>query len=209
MGGLWDEEGEWVVDFLKRHGLRPGHTLLEVGCGSLSAASRLLPYMDQSKYWGYEKSMELFLAGTQLELPRLGVRPELGHFMVNDDFDFSDAPHPFQFAIASSLFRRLSLNSVARCIAAVVKTMTPDGRFYATWVDNPNPYRFDAITWPNGTKTYGDREPFHYSFEILAGIVEAVGGRAERVDDPSHPRRESVMLITRRAAHEGPPCDRR
>jgi hypothetical protein len=206
---LWDEEGDWVFAFLRSHGLRPEHTLLEVGCGSLSAASRLLPYMRPSFYWGYEKSIDLYIAGAQIELPRLGLRAELGHFMVNDDFDFSEAPHDFQFGIASSLFRRLSLNSVARCIAAVVKRLTPDGRFYATWVDNPDPQRFGKIEGANGVTTYSDREPFHYSFDIIAGIVEAVGGRAERIDDTSHPRGESVMLITRRAVDEGPPCDSR
>ena len=42
-GGHWDEEGAWVFDFLRRQGLRPDHYMLDVGCGSLSAASRLLP----------------------------------------------------------------------------------------------------------------------------------------------------------------------
>ena len=39
----------------RRQGLRPEHCVLDVGCGSLSAAIRLLPYMERSHYWGYEK----------------------------------------------------------------------------------------------------------------------------------------------------------
>jgi ABC-type polysaccharide/polyol phosphate transport system ATPase subunit len=199
-GGLWQEEGEWIFDFLKRQGLRPEHGLLEVGCGSLSAASHLLRYMHPSHYWGYEKSLDLYVAGAHIELPRVGLRAELGHFIVNDDFDLSEAIPAFHYAIASSLFRRLTLNSIARCIASVVKRLTPDGRFYVTWADNPDPRQFDAITWPNGSRTYSDREPFHYSFDLIAALVEAVGGRAERIDDTSHPRGESVMMITRRSA---------
>jgi ABC-type polysaccharide/polyol phosphate transport system ATPase subunit len=197
-GGRWDEEGAWIFDFLQRHGLRPEHYLLEVGCGSLSAASRLLRFMEPSHYWGFEKSIELFIAGSQVELPRAGVKPELGHFIVNDDFDLSEALHPFDLAIAGSLFRRLPLNSIARCLAAVVGKLTPGGRFYATWPDNPEPRNFEPLVHPDGTRTYSDREPFHYSFEILAGIVEAVGGRVSRVQDDSHPRGESIMEITRR-----------
>lgn len=90
-----------------------------------------------------------------------------------------------------------------------MKRLAPDGRFYATWVDNPDPQQFGTLTSPNGVTTYSDREPFHYSFAILAGLVDAVGGRAERIDDGSHPRGESVMVITRRAVDEGPPCDSR
>jgi ABC-type polysaccharide/polyol phosphate transport system ATPase subunit/SAM-dependent methyltransferase len=196
-GGRWEEEGAWVFDFLRRQGLRPDQFVLDVGCGSLSAASRLLPFMMQSHYWGFEKNIELYVAGVQIELPRAGVRPELGHFIVNDDFDFSEAPFVFDMAIASSLFRRLSLNSVARCIAAVVCKLAPDGRFYVTWPDNPDPLDAKPIVQPDGATTFFDREPFHYSFPVLAGLAQAVGAHATLLDDRSHPRGEAVMMITR------------
>jgi ABC-type polysaccharide/polyol phosphate transport system ATPase subunit len=199
-GGLWDEEGAWVFDFLRRQGLKPEHFILEVGCGSLSAASRLLPYMQPSHYWGFEKNIELFIAGCQIELPRVGVRAERGHFIVNETFDLSESPHSFDFAIASSLFRRLSLNNVARCIASVVRKLTPDGRFFVTWADDPDPAITEPVVRRDGSKTYSDREPFHYSFALLSAIVEAAGGRAERIDDPSHPRGDAVMAITKRGA---------
>jgi ABC-type polysaccharide/polyol phosphate transport system ATPase subunit/SAM-dependent methyltransferase len=194
-GGFWVEEGAWVFDFLLRQGLQPTQYVLDVGCGSLSAASHLLRYMEPSHYWGFEKNIELFIAGCQIELPRAGLRPELGHFIVNDDFDLSDSPYAFDLAIASSLFRRLTLNSVARTIAAVVRKLAPGGRFYATWPDSPAHASFDPIVRPDGSTTYSDREPFHYSFEMLAALAEVVGARAERLDDRSHPRGESVMVI--------------
>jgi SAM-dependent methyltransferase len=199
-GGQWTEEGAWVFDFLRRQGLRPDHYMLDVGCGSLSAASRLLKYMEPSHYWGFEKNIELFIAGSQIELPRAGVRVELGHFIVNDDFDLSEAPHGFDLAIASSLFRRLPLNSVARAIAGVVRALAPGGRFYATWPDSPSASSFEPIVWANGTTTYSDREPFHYSFSMLAALADVVGAHAERVDDTTHPRGEAVMVITRAGA---------
>jgi ABC-type polysaccharide/polyol phosphate transport system ATPase subunit len=196
-GGLWEEEGAWVFDFLRRQGLRPGHYVLDVGCGSLSAASRLLPHMEQSHYWGFEKNIELFLAGSQIELPRAGVRPERGHFIVNDDFDFSDATHPFDLAIASSLFRRLPLNSVARAIAAVVKSLAPGGRFFATFAEAPSDASFEPIVRAGGVTTYPEREPYHYSYAMLAALGDVVGARGARVDDTTHPRGESVMVFTR------------
>jgi ABC-type polysaccharide/polyol phosphate transport system ATPase subunit len=197
-GGRWSEEGGWVFEFLQRQGLRPDQYVLEVGCGSLSAASRLLAFMQPHHYWGFEKSIELYIAGAHIELPRAGVRAELGHFIVNDDFDLSEARHPFDLAITSSLFRRLGLNSIARAIASVIRSLAPNGRFYATWPEHPGPDGFEPMVHADGTTTYSDREPFHYSFAMLAAVVEAVGGRAERLDDRSHPRGESIMVITRR-----------
>jgi ABC-type polysaccharide/polyol phosphate transport system ATPase subunit len=196
-GGVWEEEGAWVFDFLRRQGLLSSHYVLDVGCGSLSAASRLLPYMEQSHYWGFEKNIELFLAGSQIELPRAGVRPERGHFIVNDDFDFSDATHPFDLAIASSLFRRLPLNSVARAIAAVVKSLAPGGRFFATFAEAPGDATFEPIVQRGGITTYPEREPYHYSYAMLAALGDVVGARSARVDEPGHPRGESVMVFTR------------
>ncbi len=196
-GGYWAEEGLWVSEFLKRQGLRPDHYVLDVGCGSLSAAVHLLRYMEPRHYWGFERNMELFVAGAQIELPRAGISVELGHYLSNENFDLSKAPHRFDLAIASSLFRGLPLNTVARAIASVVKSLAPGGRFYATWVDNADPTNFEPIVGKNGVTTYSDREPYHYTFDMLAALARIVGARAERLDDHSHPRGESVMVLTR------------
>ena len=195
-GGRWDEQGTWVFEFLRAQGLRPDHYVLDVGCGSLAAAARLLPFMEQSHYWGFEKNVELFTAGVQIELPRLGVRPERGHFVVNDEFDLSSIPHTFDLAIANSLVRRLPLNSIARCFAAVLRTLAPHGRFFVTWPE-PGADPFAAHVQPDGASTASDREPYHYPFELLAEIARVAGGRAERLADTSHPRGESIMVIIR------------
>jgi ABC-2 type transport system ATP-binding protein len=194
-GGDWAREGDWVVETLHRHGLRPDQYVLEVGCGSLAAARALLKTMDQSHYWGYERNRELFDAGVTIELPGAGVRAERGHFVVNDDFDFSGVPHRFSLGIASAQVRHLPLNRIARLIASVVRHLAPGGRFILTWPDNPDPGRFDPIRQPDGTLTYPDREPYHYAFEVLARICETLGATAERIHDTSHPRGEAVMLI--------------
>jgi ABC-type polysaccharide/polyol phosphate transport system ATPase subunit/SAM-dependent methyltransferase len=184
-GGDWNQAGAWTFDFLRRQGLTPSSYLLEVGCGSMGAATRLLPFMEQSHYWGFEKNVELFVAGVQIELPRAGIKPQRGHFIVNDDFDLSEAPHEFDLAIASGVLRRLSLNTIARAFAAVIHKLAPGGRFFVSW-----PEAGAALPPP-------DREPYAYSFDLLARIAETAGGRAERVQDSSHPRGESLMVITR------------
>jgi ABC-type polysaccharide/polyol phosphate transport system ATPase subunit/SAM-dependent methyltransferase len=195
-GGRWEEEGAWVFDFLRRQGLRPDQYVLDVGCGSLAAAARLLPFMDQSHYWGFEKNAELFVAGVQIELPRAGVRAERGHFIVNDDFDLSSSPHAFDLAIASSLLRRLPLNAIARCFASVIRKLAPGGRFFVAFAE-PGTDPFAPRVQSDGTTTQGDRPPYHYDFGVLARLAELAGGRAERLPDGSHPRGDSIVAITR------------
>jgi ABC-type polysaccharide/polyol phosphate transport system ATPase subunit/SAM-dependent methyltransferase len=192
------DQGAWVFDFLRRQGLQPSNYVLDVGCGSLPAAIHLLPYMEQSHYWGFDRNVELFVAGVQVELPKAGVRPERGHFVLNEDFDLTEIPHTFDFAFSTLFLRRLSLNSIARCFASVVRKLSPGGRFYVTWTNVDEADAFTAKHWPDGSTTWPDREPFHYTFEMLAGIAELTGGRAERLADDSHPRGERVLVIVRR-----------
>jgi len=196
IGGKWREGGEWQLEFLRAQGLQPSDFVLDVGCGSMAGARVMLPFMDQHRYWGYEKDRRLFEAGVAIELARANVRPERGHLIVNDWFDLSESPHRFRFAIANGFWSRLPLNAIARCVKAVLKKLEPGGRFYATWYDNPDVSNFDPIVHADGPTTYPDMEPYHYSYEVLAAVCKALGTRVTRVGGTAHPRGESVMLMT-------------
>jgi len=197
IGGKWRESGEWQLQFLREQGLQTHDYVLDVGCGSLAGARVMLPIMDEHRYWGYEKDRRLFEAGVAIELVRANVRPERGHLIVNDWFDLSECPHEFRFAIANGFWARLPLNSIGRSVAAVLRKLEPGGRFYATWYDNPDARNFEPMVHAAAPTTYPDMEPYHYPYEVLAGVIRAVGGHVTRVADCTHPRGESIMLITR------------
>ncbi len=199
IGGKWRESGEWQLAFLRGQGLEARDFVIDVGCGSLSGARVMLPFMDEHRYWGYEKDRRLFEAGVAIELVRANVRPERGHMIVNDWFDLSESPHLFTFAIANGFWSRLPINSIARCVASVLKKLEPGGRFYATWFDNPDAASFEPIVHASAPTTYPDMEPYHYSYDMLAGVIRALGGNVTRIQDATHPRGESIMLITHAA----------
>jgi ABC-type polysaccharide/polyol phosphate transport system ATPase subunit/SAM-dependent methyltransferase len=203
-GGTWRESGDWQLEFLRRQGLQPHQFVLDVGMGSLSAARVMLPFMEEHHYWGFEIDRRLFEAGVTIELVRAGVRPERGHMIVNDWFDFSESPHRFTFAIANGFWSRLTLNQIARCTASVLKSLEPGGRFFVTWRENPDPLNFDPIVHERGATTYPDMAPFHYPFGVLSKLTDALGGTAARVADATHPRGESIMVITKNPAFVPP-----
>jgi ABC-2 type transport system ATP-binding protein/lipopolysaccharide transport system ATP-binding protein len=203
-GGSWRESGQWQLEFLERHGLEPHHFVLDVGMGSLSGARVMLPFMHEHRYWGFEIDRRLFEAGVTIELVRAGVRPERGHMIVNDWFDFSESPHRFTFAIANGFWSRLTLNQIARCTASVLKSLEPGGRFFVTLRENPDPLNFDPIVHERGATTYADMAPFHYSFGVLSALTAALGGTAARMADATHPRGESIMVITKNPAFGAP-----
>jgi SAM-dependent methyltransferase len=195
-GGKWAEGGEWAFELLKREGLQATDQVFDVGCGGLAVGRHLLRFLESGHYWGFDANQALILAGITMELPRVGVSSERGHYLFNQEFDLSSGPHGVRFAVSEGFFSRLPLNRIARCIAAVTRRLAPGGRFYATWLENHDPGMFDPIA-RDGFTTFPDAEPYHYPFAMIASICEAIGARAERVDaSPSHPRGESLMVIT-------------
>jgi ABC-type polysaccharide/polyol phosphate transport system ATPase subunit/SAM-dependent methyltransferase len=198
VGGSWDTTGALQLDFLRSQGLRPEHYLLDVGCGSLRAGVRLIPYLEPGHYLGLDSSQELIKAGLEIELPRIGGDRRNAVFVINDRFDLTSLP-PIDFAIAHALFPFVSLNVVALCIASVVRKLAPGGRFYATYFENPDVARAEPVVHPGGTTTYADIEPYHVSFELLAQICQAAGAQAERIGAWGHPGGQMMACITRKA----------
>ena len=142
-----------------------------------------------------ERNRALLDAGLRIELPRVKLPPGDGLFIASETFDLDESPFDFDFAIASSLFMHLPFNSVARCIVSVVARLTPGGSFFATYFDSADPTRFEPVTRASGLVTYADREPFHYSVDLIRTICTAVGATVEPLDDRTHPRGESVLHI--------------
>ena len=65
-----------------------------------------------------------------------------------------------------------------------------------SYQENPDPESFHPIVHPSGITTYPDGYPYHYDFQTLARVAEAVGARAERIGDWGHPRHLVMMVIT-------------
>ena len=102
-----------------------------------------------------------------------------------------------ELAVADSLLPYRPFNTVARCIASVVRMLGPNGRFYATWFENPNPANFEPIVQPGGITTFPDTEPYHYPFALIANVCEAIGATVERAASTGHPGGESLLVISR------------
>jgi hypothetical protein len=148
-------EPPWTLTFLLGEGLQPHHRVLEITCGTFVESRGLAAYVGPERYQ---------------------------HWEVNAPD--ADSLRPFDYAIASPLLSRVSLNAVARCVAVAMRAMQPGARLYATWLDDPDP------------STVPDAPPFHYPFDLLSNLGRALGAEVTRVvPGDSHPQDESVLLI--------------
>ena len=205
VGGMWEEIGKLQFDFLVGQGLRPEHYLLDVGCGSLRGGVHFVGYLQAGHYFGIDISKELLDAGRE-ELNGYKLAHKRPILVQMDNFDFTKLNQKFDFALAQSVFTHLPLNSIIRCIINIGKVLVEEGRFYATFFENPQgkfnlePVIHSRVDGPD-FPTYFDKDPYHYDFETFKSICERTNLRVEYIGGWGHPRDQRMMVfINERAA---------
>jgi SAM-dependent methyltransferase len=173
-GSAWERGAGRVYEFLRDAGLEPAHFLLDIGCGSLRAGSRLIPYLEPGHYVGVDRDAGLIEAGLAREIPADVASAKRPRLEVMDDFAFDRLGRRFDFAIAYYVFPALALNSIMRCLVGVGRVLAPDGRFYATFFENPDKRNLEPIQRPGALSLY-DAPPYHYDVATLACACRGTG----------------------------------
>src|SRR4030042_2800103 len=197
IGGMWDEIGQLQFDFLVKNGLKPGHKLLDIGCGSLRGGVHFIRYLENGNYFGIDKEQWLLDAATYQEIPRYGLNDKTIHLIQRDDFDFSVFNVTFDYAIAQSVFTHLPWNSILRCLVNVEKVLKNDGKFYATFFeDKTGEHQTESITHqPGGITTYPDKDPFHYKFDVFLDLAKRALLEVKYIGDWNHSRNQMMMVF--------------
>ena len=202
VGGLWDEIGQLQFDFLVRQGLQPHHSLLDVGCGSLRGGVHFIRYLEPGHYVGIDRDAALLAAGRDVELDAATLGAKQPLLVEMRDFQFGTLGRAYDYALAQSVFTHLPLNQIMRCLVNMGQVLNPDGRFFATFFENPHGRaHVEPINRPNqvgrAITTFYDADPFHYTFETMAWASEGTGLRAEHLGDWQHPRGQRMLMFHR------------
>jgi SAM-dependent methyltransferase len=180
----WRRIGRLQVDYLKEHGLRPQHHVLEIGCGNLRAGWRLIKYLRPGHYYGVDISPDVILAaqdtvaaqGLAAKVPHLTVVRDMAYAFLPDDY--------FDVVHAHSVFSHCPLDVIEDCFAHIGRIMKRDAFFDFTF------YRSDD-------KDYGRlREEFRYRVETLTATAERHGFHAQLMEDWEGRHVQSKMRLT-------------
>ena len=140
VGGVtwrWEHGGNAQLKFLKQQGLRPHHTFLDVGCGSLRAGRKLVDYLEPGHYYGVDANRSILQAGYDVELTdEQRARLPVENLRANDRFN-ADFGVGFDYAIAQSVFTHVSLNHMRLCLHRLSSVMKPGGVFFASFMQQP------------------------------------------------------------------------
>lgn len=202
VGGLWNELGALQHDFLIAEGLRPSDRVIDIGCGSLRAGVRLVPFLHPGHYFGIELLPELLDAGYEREIVPAGLAGRLprANLVATGDFDLSAFPVVFQYGIAQSVFTHLPLGFLGRCLRAVADRFTSTGRLYVTFFQAPEILPASAEFRPeNGPLTHPDRDPYHHKLSAIAREVAPIEKWSmSLIGEWGHPRGQRMLKFTRR-----------
>jgi len=204
VGGFWNEIGKHQFNFLVKQGLKPEHYLLDVGCGSLRAGVHFIRYLKEGHYFGIDKNQKLLDAGRDIEIKRYALQSKKFTLLQTDEFDFSSLNQKFDYAIAQSVFTHIRINSMIMCLLKIEKVLVKQGKFYATFGENPQgKFNLEPIEChpTTGEKiiTYFDKDPFHYDFGTFQWICEGTNLKVEYLGSWGHPRGtdSKMMLFTK------------
>lgn len=196
VGDLWDELGSLQFNFLVSNGLKPNHTLIDIGCGSLRGGVRFVPYLDPANYYGVDISKALLRAGYEREIVPAGLADRLpaSNLRSTSDFDISWPEVLFDYGLAQSLFTHLPLSLTERCLTVTRQRFAPNGLFFATFFTAPA----GAAVWQHaigGKKSYSDRDPFHFTPGQIGDVAEDCGWKMQWVGDWAHPRDQQMCVF--------------
>jgi GT2 family glycosyltransferase/Flp pilus assembly protein TadD/SAM-dependent methyltransferase len=198
VGGLWDEVGRLQFNFLKDQGLRPFHSLVDVGCGALRGGLHFIRYLNPGHYFGIDMNTSLIEAAYK-ELKQASLQEKKPTLLINEAFEMVRFQVAFDFAIAVSVFTHLPMNHIIRCLTEIKKVLKPAGIFYATFFEAPGQAFTGNISHDKGgVVTHYDSDPFHYAVDEMAYMASIAGLKVEFIGEWNHPRNQKMLSFTRK-----------
>lgn len=182
----WLALGRMQFDYLVGHGLRPGHRMLDIGCGNLRGGWRFIDHLDAGDYYGIDISPDILISAKKT-LTERGLQDKLPHLTLTGDLtlDFLPSGH-FDVVHAHSVFSHSPLEVIEECLANVGRVLSEQGFFDFT---------FDRT---EGTEHQVLREDFYYRTETLVNLARKHGLHARFMADwETRPHGQSKIRVSR------------
>jgi SAM-dependent methyltransferase len=163
VGGSWEKMGKHQFRFLKAQGLKPHHTFLDIGCGTLRGGRHFIRYLDAGNYVGMDISPKaLEYAHDLVNQENLWEKTPSLILNAGKDLKFEElGGRRFDFLLAQSVFSHLKGEHISECFAHLNRVMNPGSIFFFTFFDE------DSFAVKSSLKEFG--YPFSF-FESLAKV---------------------------------------
>ncbi len=198
VGGFWEVLGQLQFDFMKAQGLKPGHKLLDIGCGCLRGGVKFIPYLNKGNYYGIDIN-ESLLSAAEWEIKTANLESKTPNLLLNSGFDLGKFGVKFDYMISISVFTHLPSNIILRCLKRVAENLTQEGKYFSTFFISQKSLELNPLRHqPGDITTHFDQDPFHYSFEEVNDMASKCGLSAVLIGAWEHPRAQQMVMFEKK-----------
>jgi SAM-dependent methyltransferase len=130
---LYDTLGRHQFELLLSFALRPEHSLLDIGCGSLRVGKFFIPYLRPGNYFRTEPNRRAVAEGVGHNLDAAILIERRPTFSHDSDFRLAVFGRKFDFLLAHSIFTHASQNQIRACFQQARMVMSAQSLFFANY----------------------------------------------------------------------------
>jgi SAM-dependent methyltransferase len=148
----YDVNAAMMFNLLTTLGLRGGHKLLDIGCGSLRNGRLLIPYLEAGNYVGFEPNRWLVEEAIRTEIGADIVRLKKSRFFYSTSPDDLDPTLRFDYAFANAIFVHGPLSLFQSWITKTSQCLNDNGVFLASFHVGDEDHKGDSWLYPGHTQ---------------------------------------------------------
>lgn len=179
----WNSVGKMQLERLQRYGLKPHHTVFDLGCGTLRGGRHVIGYLNTGNYAGNDISQEILDEAAKL-LERENLQGKKPRLFFTNDVSFNEvAGEKFDFIHAQSVLSHMPPEDIETLYQNVVNIMHKDSQFLASFFLSTN-----GTIYPGNIS-----KNFYYPIEWMQKTAAKSGLNVEMVETDS---KQKLMRIT-------------
>ena len=183
VGGRWEIGSKGQIELLRRYGLKPHHTLLDVGCGSLRGGLNAIRYLEKGNYTGIDISEEILEAGRGFLL-EAGLSDKCPTILCTDNLEFKEvAGRSFDYLIAVSVLTHMPSEDIETLFANLDAVMGEKSVFLATVFLSKAGNTYETVL----------RRNFFYPYEWFREVGARYGFSVQR--DSKGDAKQNLLVI--------------
>lgn len=139
--GYWNALRSYQLNILRTNGLRPHHTLLDIGCGPLQGGIAFIRYLEKGNYYGVDRNGKALEAGEkQIIKERLTTKAPF--ISVSDTFGDKELNGVmFDFMWASQIMYYFDNDKIRSLMEMISSKLKDKGKFLGDII-GPKHYEF-------------------------------------------------------------------